>query len=81
MSGTEPHMPEQTKTTEQYRTEYRAGWAYSRRGGSLSRADDRRLTDSNAWMDGYLDYAAGRPMWHLAECTAHHNGPGGCRTA
>jgi hypothetical protein len=47
----------------EYATAYRAGYKAGERGaeGSLERADARGV--SQAWYDGYLDAATGRPMW------------------
>lgn len=63
----------------EYRKAYNRGWRsslYSEGSGVLDGADGRGEPD--AWYDGYYDAGAGREKWHLARCTAHHNGPGGC---
>ena len=49
-----------------YCRDYRRGQETSRRVGNLDAADRDGRSWNNAWMDGYLDYAAGREMWHLA---------------
>ena len=59
----------------EYRKAYRAGRATSLRGGSLDRADADGRSANDAWMDGYLDVAAGREMWHLLHCADHDKCP------
>lgn len=61
-----------------YEEAYAKGWASSARGGSLERCEDRFSGDVrvgpgalDAWMDGWLDYAAGREKWHLRDCPDH----------
>lgn len=55
-----------------YRSDYNRGWRYSARGsGGLDHADATGLSAREGWMDGYLDYAAGRSKWHLRDCTDH----------
>ena len=51
-----------------YKNDYNRGWQASKRAGSntLDRADSRG--ESQAWYDGYHDYAAGRPKWHALTC-------------
>lgn len=69
-------------STEAYRQHYQWGWRYSQRpSATLDYVDDRyrRSTtaeehaDYNAALDGYLDYAAGRPKWHMLNCPDHNN--------
>lgn len=63
-----------------YVREYNAGWAASRRPGDSEKWNNGTSTD--AWDDGYLDYAAGREKWHLTRCPQHGNGaPGDCNEA
>lgn len=51
----------------QYRKDYNAGWRYSHSpNATLNHAD--AIGASEAWMDGYLDYAACRSKWHLLLC-------------
>jgi len=56
--------------------DYRRGWAASARAsdGALDRADSRGEPD--AWYDGYLDNAVGRPMYHTLACDGE-----GCQEA
>ena len=73
--GTRPSkMIEQDGETV-YRERYNAGWRYSERGSSLDREDALRHTDNEAWMDGYLDMAAGRERYHMAFCPDHDSCP------
>jgi len=66
-------MPTRIDSPE-YRAEYRKGWRYSHR--ETARLDGT-YNRSEAWMDGYLDFAAGRDMWHLLRCRDHaHCGEG-----
>jgi hypothetical protein len=71
---------------EHYKVAYNKGQSASKRFSSasgmssaLEGADDRGA--NNAWYDGYMDDAAGREKWHIPNCAAHHNGPGGCGQA
>lgn len=60
--------------TPAYRKAYRRGWTYSSKPtANLDTADSRRWTDDDAWLDGYLDYAAGRAQWHLLNCPDHES--------
>lgn len=54
-----------------YRRDYRRGWKSSMRSADLDRADRDGRSANTAWMDGYLDAAAGREMWHRLRCTDH----------
>ena len=59
-----------------YAAAYRKGWAASARGSALDEAEDRYVArygraEHDAWLDGWLDYAAGRPKWHLRDCPDH----------
>lgn len=57
---------------DQYRADYNRGWRYSRTGlDGLDYADRTGLSTREGWMDGYLDFAAGRAKWHLRDCTDH----------
>lgn len=60
---------------DNYRKAYRRGWRTSERVGNLDRADADGRSDDDAWMDGYLDYAAGREEWHLLFCPDHDSCP------
>jgi hypothetical protein len=60
---------------------YNKGWRASTTADSMDAAEGRfearygtNKDQWNAWMDGYLDQAAGREKWHLRECRAN----GGC---
>lgn len=56
--------PDNAELLEWYISEYNRGWA----------ARKRAVADSSeAWEDGYLDAAAGRPKWHYTYCTDHDN--------
>jgi len=56
----------------EYRRSYNRGWRYSRSGtGTLDFADSRGYSNDDAWMDGYLDAAAGRAKWHMVTCPDH----------
>lgn len=58
------------KNSPEYRADYNKGWRYSgSESASLDHAD--RIRASDAWIDGYMDYAAGRPKWHLRDCLDH----------
>jgi len=68
---------------------YNSGWAASSRfrSGDLTSAEDRYLTrngyanmspEHHAWLDGWLDEAAGRDKWHLRDCPNHGNAEGEC---
>lgn len=65
-------MTDLRESVDGYRRDYNRGWQSSARGGSLDAADSRGEPD--AWYDGYMDMAAGRPKWHFATCTDrdHH---------
>ena len=69
--------------TDQYREAYNRGWGYSARTTTgLDYADRRGYTRDDAWMDGYLDQAAGRAKWHLRDCANHDTAAnGGCGEA
>lgn len=72
-----PHKLEHIRSTlgrnavgsvEKYVSDYNAGWAASKREfSSLWDSGDT----AHSWDDGYLDYAAGRPKWHLTYCLNH----------
>jgi len=65
-----------------YTKDYQRGWRYSQTASAnLDTADRRGWSKIKGWMDGYLDNAAGRPKWHLRECSNHSNVPGGCGQA
>jgi hypothetical protein len=53
---------------DEYVRQYNNGWQASK---GESKAWDSGTT-SHAWDDGYLDYAAGRPKWHLTYCVNHN---------
>jgi hypothetical protein len=60
--------------TPEYRKDYRKGWRYSgSEGATLDHADAIRASD--AWVDGYLDLAAGRQKWHRLNCPDHEKCP------
>jgi hypothetical protein len=46
-----------------WREDYRRGWAVA--GRELRSTD---AADSDAWLAGYSDRAAGRPQWHSLHC-------------
>ncbi len=53
------------RTTAQYRKDYDRGWRYSHsETATLDHGDSNH--ESDAWYDGYLDWAAGRSKWTLA---------------
>ena len=60
---------------KQYKLDYNRGWRTSEKVGNLDQADRDGRSNNDAWMDGYLDYAAGREKFHLANCTDHNNCP------
>lgn len=65
-----------------YHMWYRKGWKRSATVGSISEFADTLPSDAHdAWMDGYLDNATGRDMWHLWECREHANTATGCMEA
>ena len=47
------------------RAAYNRGWRYSNSATctGLDFADSKGYSSDEAWMDGYLDAAAGRPKW------------------
>lgn len=61
-----------------YRKDYNAGWLYSHSDNANL---DNSGNKSDAWLDGYLDFAVGREKWHLYYCPKHDNDPGGCGAA
>jgi len=64
---------------KQYRKDYNRGWRYSETANAnLDTADSKGWTDSNAWMDGYLDLAAGRDKWHTPNCPTHGDANNTC---
>lgn len=74
--------PSSAESDSEYAAAYNKGWRYSANGaGGLDHADRRGWSRSEGWMDGYLDYAAGRAKWHYRDCPAHHNDEGGCGEA
>jgi hypothetical protein len=73
--GTRPTKDIERDGEAAYRERYNAGWRYSERGSSLDAADARGLTDSEAWMDGYLDMATGRDRYHITFCPDHDSCP------
>ena len=66
------------KRSAEYLAAYERGW---KSGQSASyrkiEAADRR-DEPGGWYDGYADASDGRERGHLIDCSAHHNGPGGC---
>lgn len=60
-----------TTLTAQYRKDYNRGWRYSARVCTLDAADADGRSGNDAWMDGYLDYAAGREQYHIPNCPSH----------
>lgn len=71
----------------EYRKHYNKGWRAS--GGTLYLDDaeerfaerhgvDLGSPEHNAWLDGWLDYAAGRDKYHLETCEKHGNAEGEC---
>src|SRR6266568_378123 len=68
----------------EYNGHYNRGWQSSQRAArsagngpsALERADDRREPD--AWYDGYLDHATGRPKFHSRDCSAPDHDTGSC---
>lgn len=64
--------------TREYVRNYNRGWKSTNLEFSDDIADD---AEREAWLDGYMDAATGREKWHLLNCPAHHNGPGGCGAA
>jgi hypothetical protein len=69
------NIPAAVKADPEYQRDYERGWRASHNypdsiennGGPsiLERADNRNETD--AWYDGYGDWACGNPKWHSAE--------------
>jgi ribosome modulation factor len=57
--------------TVAYRRDYTRGWRSGQNGVSLDRADANGNSDNDAWLDGYLDAAAGRTKWHIPLCPDH----------
>jgi hypothetical protein len=58
--------------TPEYRRSYGAGWRYSQTANAnLDYADATGRSANQAWMDGYMDGAAGREKWHLLHCPDH----------
>ncbi len=64
-------MKEIREDSKQYRTDYNRGWSSSRNAAGLDRADADGRSSITAWMDGYLDEAAGREKWHRLNCQDH----------
>jgi len=65
-------MPKQRIDTPNYRKSYNAGWRYSQSASAnLDYADRTGKSSDDAWMDGYLDLAAGREKWHRLNCADH----------
>jgi hypothetical protein len=63
-----------------YAEAYEKGWRSSAGLGPIDLTErESRFTArygharEDAWMDGYLDYAAGREKWHLRDCPDHDN--------
>ena len=50
------------EVSDRVKKDYRNGWKASAGNGSLEAADARGV--SNAWYDGYSDYACGREKYH-----------------
>lgn len=59
---------------------YRAGRKSSTGDPSMA-MQLRAGFDADAYFDGYLDESAGRELYHLRDCKAHHNDEGGCGVA
>lgn len=58
---------------KEYRKQYEKGWRYSNSANpTLDYADRRGLTKIDAWVDGYMDAAAGREKWHIPNCPNHN---------
>jgi hypothetical protein len=57
------------KDWPKYKRDYERGW---RSTAGLDRADADGRSDNEAWMDGYLDQAAGREKWHMLNCPDHN---------
>ena len=60
-----------------YTTAYCKGWDASSRTCDLDGAERRFMqrskpdsAEESAWMDGYMDYAVGRPKYHFRDCEA-----------
>lgn len=72
-----------SKGPGEYGSAYNRGWRYSATStASLDYADRRGWSRNDAWLDGYLDYAAGRQKWHLRDCPKHDSAEnGGCGEA
>lgn len=56
-------LPEPTPEQKKH---YNRGWASSKRGGGLERADARG--EPEHWYDGYTDYAIGLEKGHSLRC-------------
>jgi hypothetical protein len=54
--------------TDEYRRWYERGWRYSSTSPNATLEHGDRMNAPDAWYDGYLDAAAGREKWHLANC-------------
>ncbi len=63
-----------------YESSYRAGRQSSTGDPSVA-MQCRAGFDGDAYFEGYLDESAGREMYHLRDCQAHHNDEGGCGVA
>lgn len=57
-----------------YNRWYTRGWNYSETSPSPTLETGDRNNYPEAWYDGYLDSAAGRPKWHLREQRAKNGG-------
>jgi putative metallohydrolase (TIGR04338 family) len=67
-----------------YEKAYGYGWNSRTATDPSARVQDKpgwNRDMDNAWHDGWLDNNAGRERYHLRDCQAHHNGPGGCGSA
>lgn len=78
-------------TQSEYRKEYDKGWKASQGDKGLFESEQNycrrnRLElmspEHDAWLDGWLDYAAGRGKYHLKYCKNHASeDEGGCGQA
>lgn len=84
--------PDKWWTEKDYRREYNKGWEKSgdENCASLSTAEENYLRRNNysmccdehhAWLDGWLDRAAGRTKYHLQHCENHGDAEGECGEA
>lgn len=65
-----------------YNAWYSSGWTAAQRSTDLEAAEARFLARNGqpwngsahvAFEDGWMDWACGRPKWHLRDCPAHPN--------